>query len=60
MRSSDTQSGYEGFYLILGQGSDLIAPILMMIPVLLLGIWPDLVLDLVIPVVDFIMQGGVP
>lgn len=40
--------------------SDLIAPILMMIPVLLLGIWPDLVLDLVIPVVNFIMLGGVP
>ncbi len=40
--------------------SDLIAPILMMIPVLLLGIWPDLILDYLYPVVDFILLGGVP
>ncbi len=40
--------------------SDLIAPILMMIPVFLLGIWPDLALDLFRQVVDFIIIGGVP
>ncbi|MHA2602296.1 MAG: proton-conducting transporter transmembrane domain-containing protein, partial [Candidatus Thorarchaeota archaeon SMTZ1-83] len=39
--------------------SDLVAPILMMIPVLILGIWPDLILDLVIPVVTS-MLGGAP
>ncbi|MHA1934876.1 MAG: complex I subunit 4 family protein [Candidatus Thorarchaeota archaeon] len=37
--------------------SDLFAPILMMIPVLLLGIWPDLVLSLVVPVVEFMVGG---
>ncbi len=35
--------------------SDLIAPILMMIPVLILGLWPDLILDLVAPVAQFIL-----
>ncbi|MFW9847771.1 MAG: NADH-quinone oxidoreductase subunit M, partial [Candidatus Thorarchaeota archaeon] len=40
--------------------SDLIAPIIMMIPVILLGIWPDLALDLFRQVVDFIIVGGVP
>ncbi len=40
--------------------SDLIAPILMMIPVILLGIWPDLALDLFRQVVDFIIVGGIP
>ncbi|MFW9908013.1 MAG: NuoM family protein [Candidatus Thorarchaeota archaeon] len=39
--------------------SDLVAPILMMIPVLLLGIWPDLILDLVMKVVVFIIGGVV-
>jgi NADH-quinone oxidoreductase subunit M len=37
--------------------SDLIAPILMMIPVILLGIWPDLVLDFTQAVVTFIIGG---
>jgi proton-translocating NADH-quinone oxidoreductase chain M len=40
--------------------SDLIAPILMMIPVILLGIWPDLVLDFTQAVVTFIIGGIVP
>ena len=39
--------------------SDLIAPILMMIPVILLGIWPDLILDFTRSVVIF-MLGGAP
>jgi NADH-quinone oxidoreductase subunit M len=39
--------------------SDLIAPILMMIPVILLGLWPDLVLYLIDPIVSIIL-GGVP
>ena len=38
---------------------DLIAPIIMMIPVILLGVWPDLVLDFTQSVVAFIL-GGVP
>jgi NADH:ubiquinone oxidoreductase subunit 4 (subunit M) len=40
--------------------SDLIAPILMLIPVIILGVWPDLILDLVKPVVDAMLAGGVP
>ena len=40
--------------------SDLIAPILMMIPVILLGIWPDLVLDFTQAVVTFIIGGVTP
>ncbi len=40
--------------------SDLIAPILMLIPVILLGIWPDLILDIVKPVVDAMLLGGAP
>ena len=40
--------------------SDLIAPILMLIPVILLGIWPDLILDFVKPVVDAMLHGGTP
>jgi len=40
--------------------SDLIAPILMMIPVILLGVWPDLVLDFTQAVVTFIIGGVVP
>jgi NADH-quinone oxidoreductase subunit M len=39
--------------------SDLIAPILMMIPVVILGLWPDLVLNLVIPIVND-MLGVIP
>jgi NADH-quinone oxidoreductase subunit M len=39
--------------------SDLIAPILMMIPVIILGLWPDLVLNLVIPIVND-MLGVIP
>ncbi len=39
---------------------DLIAPILMMIPVILLGVWPDLVLDFTQTVVDFILGGVIP
>ncbi|NHJ13562.1 MAG: NADH-quinone oxidoreductase subunit M [Candidatus Thorarchaeota archaeon] len=37
--------------------SDLIAPILMLIPIFLLGIWPDLVLELITPAVTFILGG---
>ena len=40
--------------------SDLIAPILMLIPVILLGIWPDLVLNFVQPVIDAMIAGGAP
>ena len=40
--------------------SDLIAPILMLIPVILLGIWPDLVLEFVKPVVEAMLAGGAP
>lgn len=40
--------------------SDLIAPILMLIPVILLGIWPDLILNLVQPVVELMLSGGLP
>ena len=41
--------------------SDLIAPILMLIPVILLGIWPDLVLNFVKPVVEAMLGiGGAP
>ncbi len=40
--------------------NDLIAPILMMIPVILLGIWPDLVLDFTQTVVNFILGGVAP
>jgi len=40
--------------------SDLIAPILMMIPVILLGVWPDLVLDFTQAVVTFIIGGVAP
>jgi len=36
---------------------DLIAPIIMMIPVLLLGIWPDLILSLIHPAVVFLLGG---
>ncbi|MHA2005540.1 MAG: hypothetical protein ACW960_15865, partial [Candidatus Thorarchaeota archaeon] len=39
--------------------SDLIAPILMMLPVIILGLWPDLVLNLVIPIVND-MIGVIP
>ncbi|MBD3404754.1 MAG: NADH-quinone oxidoreductase subunit M [Candidatus Lokiarchaeota archaeon] len=39
--------------------SDLIAPIIMLIPVILLGVWPDLILDLIRASADFIV-GGVP
>ncbi|RLI56256.1 MAG: NADH-quinone oxidoreductase subunit M [Candidatus Thorarchaeota archaeon] len=37
---------------------DLIAPILMMIPVILLGIWPDLIIGIVQPVIDVMLAGG--
>ena len=42
--------------------SDLLAPILMMIPIILLGFWPDLVLGLTQPVINTILgiTGGVP
>lgn len=40
--------------------SDLIAPILMLIPVILLGVWPDLVLSFTQSVVTFIIGGVVP
>ncbi|TFG32743.1 NADH-quinone oxidoreductase subunit M [Candidatus Thorarchaeota archaeon] len=40
--------------------TDLVAPILMLIPVILLGIWPDLVLDFVKPVIDTMLAGGLP
>ena len=40
--------------------SDLIAPILMMIPVILLGVWPDLVLDFTQAVATFIIGGVAP
>ncbi len=40
--------------------SDLIAPILMLIPVILLGIWPDLVLGFVKPVIEAMLTGGIP
>ncbi|TFG33634.1 NADH-quinone oxidoreductase subunit M [Candidatus Thorarchaeota archaeon] len=40
--------------------NDLIAPILMLIPVILLGIWPDLILDFVKPVIDAMLAGGLP
>ncbi|MHA1965635.1 MAG: complex I subunit 4 family protein [Candidatus Thorarchaeota archaeon] len=40
--------------------NDLIAPILMMIPVILLGVWPDLVLDFTQAVVTFIIGGVAP
>ncbi len=39
--------------------SDLIAPLIILVPVVILGIWPDLLLGLVSPVVSFIV-GGVP
>jgi len=39
--------------------SDLIAPLITLIPVVILGVWPDLLLGLVSPVVSFIV-GGVP
>ena len=39
--------------------SDLIAPILMLIPVILLGIWPDLILNVLQPVISS-MLGGMP
>ena len=39
---------------------DLVAPILMLIPVILLGIWPDLILQIVKPVVDTMLAGGMP
>ncbi len=39
---------------------DLIAPILMLIPVILFGIWPDLILHLVKPVVETMLAGGLP
>ncbi len=39
--------------------SDLIAPVLMMIPVILLGVWPDLILNLIAPAVDN-MLGVIP
>ena len=38
---------------------DLIAPILMMIPVILLGIWPDLILGILQPVITVMLNGGV-
>ncbi len=40
--------------------SDLIAPILMLIPVILLGVWPDLVLSFTQSVVTFIIGGVGP
>jgi NADH-quinone oxidoreductase subunit M len=40
--------------------SDLIAPILMLVPVILLGIWPDLILGIVQPVVVQMLTGGFP
>lgn len=40
--------------------SDLIAPILMLIPVILLGVWPDLVLNFTQSVVTFIIGGVGP
>ena len=39
---------------------DLVAPILMLIPVILLGIWPDLVLNFTQTVVTFIIGGIAP
>ncbi|MFW9847059.1 MAG: NuoM family protein, partial [Candidatus Thorarchaeota archaeon] len=39
--------------------SDMIAPILMMIPVVILGLWPDLILYLVTPIVNTLL-GVVP
>jgi NADH-quinone oxidoreductase subunit M len=38
---------------------DLIAPILMMVPVILLGLWPDLVLEIVQPVINVMLNGGI-
>ncbi len=40
--------------------NDLIAPILMLIPVILLGIWPDLILGIIQPVVELMLTGGIP
>jgi NADH:ubiquinone oxidoreductase subunit 4 (subunit M) len=40
--------------------NDLIAPILMLIPVILLGIWPDLILGIIQPVVELMITGGIP
>ncbi len=40
--------------------NDLVAPILMLIPVILLGIWPDLILEVVQPVVEQMLLGGIP
>jgi NADH-quinone oxidoreductase subunit M len=40
--------------------SDLIAPILMLIPVILLGIWPDLILGFTQAVATFIIGGVAP
>ncbi len=39
--------------------SDLVAPVIMMIPVILLGLWPDLVLNMVGPV-SHLIAGGMP
>ena len=39
--------------------SDLIAPLITLLPVVILGLWPDLLLGLVSPVVSF-MVGGAP
>jgi NADH-quinone oxidoreductase subunit M len=38
--------------------TDLVAPVLMFVPVVLLGLLPDLVLNLVKPVALFIVGGG--
>jgi NADH:ubiquinone oxidoreductase subunit 4 (subunit M) len=38
---------------------DLIAPILMLVPVILLGLWPDLVLEIVQPVINVMLNGGI-
>ncbi len=40
--------------------NDLVAPILMLIPVILLGIWPDLILGVVQPVIEQMLLGGMP
>jgi NADH-quinone oxidoreductase subunit M len=40
--------------------NDLIAPILMLIPVILLGIWPDLILNVIQPVITHMLAGGLP
>ena len=40
--------------------SDLIAPILLLIPVVILGFWPDLIMNFIQPFVDLIVGGATP